>query len=131
MSGGWYTHAKSTRLFLTWEPGADIDHQKRLEVTQYVAGEMDKFCGNDQFKYDDLITGIINVDPGAHMYMEGVLKRACDMAGGKVHVWVAVTIIPDAGKNTEPVKLNIGATELCESLTFESLMKGDENDGEI
>lgn len=120
--GGWRTHPTSTRIFLSWKPGADVDQQTRLDVTKYVAGELDNFGGTDQHKYNELVQGIVTYEPGAHMYLEGVMERAREMAGGDfVHVWVGVTVIPGANRGVEYV--NEGNTMLCAPLTFDDLVK--------
>ena len=121
---GWNCEQAVTRVFVTWPPGADVDHQTRLNVTQYCSDELDKKGQGDQYRYNDFLIGVSQENPGDHMYLAGVIARAREMAGCEVQVWVAVTIIP---RPTMPEILGVtGNTELCEPMVI-----GENDDGEV
>jgi hypothetical protein len=93
MSGGFHCDPVTTRVFVSWPPGADVPHARRLEVSKFVAAELEGDGLGHQFDYSAFVIGIADNKPAYHIRMKGIQARAREMAGCDVQIWVAVTTV--------------------------------------
>jgi len=92
---GFNTFPVSTRVFVTWPPGADTPHDTRLKVSQHVSEQLEPDGAGHQFDYNDMVVGIARNDPVRHMRLKGLMDNARKMAGCDVHIWIGLSIVPN------------------------------------